>query len=117
MKRHNFSGMPASHGSSDKERSPGSIASRRSLGRVLPGQRMAGHMGNVTVTVQKIEVVAVDAENHRVYLNGSVPGTKGSFIVLRETVKNIKRARAKVIQVKKKIGFAGKVERATQKGK
>lgn len=119
MKRHNFSGMPASHGSSDKERSPGSIASRRSLGRVLPGQRMAGHMGCVKVTVQKIEVVAVDVENNRVYLNGSVPGPKGSFIVLRETVKSIKRVRPKVSQTKKKIGFAGKVERATssEKGK
>lgn len=119
MKRHNFSGMPASHGSSDKERSPGSIASRRSLGRVLPGQRMAGHMGNVKVTVQKIEIVAVDVENNRVYLNGSVPGPKGSFIVLRETVKSIKRVRPKVSQTKKKVGFAGKVERAAsgEKGK
>ena len=45
MKRHNFRGIPASHGASDKERSPGSLASRRSLGRVHPGQRMAGHMG------------------------------------------------------------------------
>ncbi len=115
MKRHNFAGMPASHGSSDKERSPGSIASRRSLGRVLPGQRMAGHMGSEKVTVQKIEVVAVDVENHRVYLNGSVPGPKGSFVVIRETVKNIKRIRPKVSQSKKKSGFAGKVERAKEK--
>ena len=46
MKRHNFRGMPASHGASDKQRSPGSLASRRSLGRVLPGQRMAGRMGH-----------------------------------------------------------------------
>ena len=117
MKRHNFKGMPASHGSSDKERSPGSIASRRSLGRVLPGQRMAGHMGRVTVTVQKIEVVAVDAENHRVYLNGSVPGPKGAFIVLRETSKKIKRVKAKVSQTKKQVGFAGKFEQAAKAAK
>src|SRR3989338_3905329 len=62
MKRHNFKGLPASPGASDKERSPGSLASRRSLGRVLPGQRMAGHMGDVVTTVQKIEVVQVEAD-------------------------------------------------------
>jgi large subunit ribosomal protein L3 len=91
MKRHNFGGLPASHGASDKERSPGSIASRRSLGRVVPGQRMAGHMGHVTVTVHKLEVVSIEPENNLVYLNGSVPGPRGSVIVVKETTKTMKK--------------------------
>lgn len=91
MKRHNFSGLPRSHGASDKERSPGSLAARRSLGRVLPGQRMAGHLGHETVTVHKIEVVRVDPDRHAVYLKGSVPGTEGSLVVISETAKTRKR--------------------------
>lgn len=91
MKRHGFAGLPASHGASDKERSPGSLTSRRSLGRVLPGQRMAGHTGHETVTIQKIEVVAVEADKNLVFLNGSVPGPKGGLVVIQETVKSLKR--------------------------
>lgn len=91
MKRHNFGGLPASHGASDKERSPGSIASRRSLGRVLPGQRMAGHMGHETVTVQKVEVISVDTDKNMIYLGGSVPGPKGSMVTVSETVKAMKK--------------------------
>lgn len=90
MKRHGFHGMPASHGSSDKERSPGSLASRRSLGRVLRGQRMAGHLGHETVTVQKIEVVRIDPSDHKLYVYGAVPGPVGSLVVISETVKRRK---------------------------
>ena len=90
MKRHNFRGMPASHGASDKQRSPGSLASRRSLGRVLPGQRMAGHMGAETVTQLKLEIVQIDAAKNLIYVNGSVPGPKGGLVVVHETVKNKK---------------------------
>jgi large subunit ribosomal protein L3 len=102
MKRHNFLGMPASHGASDKERSPGSLASRRSLGRVLPGQRMAGHMGAETVTMQKLEIVQVDAEKNLIFVNGSVPGPKGGFVVVHETVKSKKvRTEVKLPTVRK----------------
>ena len=102
MKRHNFKGLPASHGASDKERSPGSLASRRSLGRVMPGQRMAGHMGNVTTSTIKIEVVLVDAEKNLIYLAGAVPGPRGGLVTISETVKNKKvRAEAKAPTVKK----------------
>ncbi len=87
MKRHGFLGMPASHGASDKERSPGSLASRRALGRVLPGQRMAGHMGAETVSTLKVEVIKIDAEKNLVYVNGPVPGPKGGFVTISETVK------------------------------
>src|SRR4029077_18445946 len=77
MKRHNFPGMPASHGASDKERSPGSLASRRALGRVLPGQRMAGHLGGETYSSMKLEVVKVDPAENLLYICCSVPGPKG----------------------------------------
>jgi len=95
MKRHGFLGMPASHGASDKERSPGSLASRRALGRVLPGQRMAGHMGHETVTMQKLEIVQLDPEKGLIYVNGSVPGPKGGFVTIHETVK-AKKARTEI---------------------
>jgi len=91
MKRHGFHGMPASHGSSDKERSPGSLASRRSLGRVLPGQRMAGHMGHATETTLKLEVIKVDPRENLIYLAGPVPGPKGGLVTIAETVKAKKR--------------------------
>jgi len=90
MKRHNFRGMPGSHGASDKERSPGSLTSRRSLGRVLPGQRMAGHMGHEMLAIQKIEVILVDAAKNLIYVNGSVPGPAGCIVELAETVKDRK---------------------------
>ena len=90
MKRHNFRGLPASHGASDKQRSPGSLASRRSLGRVLPGQRMAGHMGAVTHSVLKLEVVKVDPAENLIYVCGSVPGPKGGLVTVSETVKHKK---------------------------
>lgn len=102
MKRHNFRGLPASHGASDKQRSPGSLASRRSLGRVMPGQRMAGHAGHEITSTIKIEVVAVDAEQNLIYLAGPVPGPRGGLVTISETVKNKKvRAEAKAPQVKK----------------
>ena len=95
MKRHNFLGMPGSHGASDKERSPGSLASRRALGRVLPGQRMAGHMGHETVSMLKMEVVQV--KDGLIYINGSVPGPRGGFVTVSETVKS-KKVRREVVK-------------------
>ena len=90
MKRHNFKGLPASHGASDKERSPGSLASRRSLGRVMPGQRMAGHLGAETMSTMKIEVVSVDTEKNLIYVAGAVPGPRGGLVTIFETVKSKK---------------------------
>jgi large subunit ribosomal protein L3 len=87
MKRHGFGGMPDSHGASDKNRSPGSLAARRSLGRVLPGQRMAGHMGHVTESTLKLEVIRVDPRENLIYLAGPVPGPQGGLVTISETVK------------------------------
>lgn len=89
MKRHNFAGQPASHGASDRERAPGSLASRRSLGRVMPGQRMAGHMGQDKLTIHKVKVVKVVPEENLIFLNGSVPGAAGTMVYITRTVKKI----------------------------
>jgi large subunit ribosomal protein L3 len=97
MKRHNFRGMPGSHGASDKERSPGSLASRRALGRVLPGQRMAGRMGGETVSSVKLEVVKVDPEQNLLYVCGAVPGNRGGLVVVSETSK-LKKFRVDVVR-------------------
>jgi len=106
MKRHGFRGMPASHGASDKERSPGSLASRRSLGRVLPGQRMAGHMGHETESTLKLEVIKVDPRENLIYLAGPVPGPRGGLVTISETVKAKKfyKEPAKLLVRKDKMG-------------
>ncbi|HOW89186.1 MAG TPA: 50S ribosomal protein L3 [Elusimicrobiales bacterium] len=93
MKRHNFRGGPASHGASDRERAPGGLASRRSLGRVLPGQRMAGHTGTDTVSMMKIKVMKVIPERNLLLLNGSVPGPNGSTVYVVRTVKSVPQPR------------------------
>lgn len=98
MKRHGFAGQPASHGASDRERAPGGLASRRSLGKVLSGQRMAGHYGATTQTVAKIEVIKVDTENNLLFLKGSVPGAKGTIVSVLETSKTKKHVTAPIVQ-------------------
>lgn len=100
MKRHGFHGGPASHGASDRERAPGSIASRRSLGRVLPGQRMAGRMGHDLVTIAKVEIVKIIPKDDLILLNGSVPGANGSVVYILETTKTRKK-RVILTQTKK----------------
>lgn len=117
MKRHNFHGMPASHGSSDKERSPGSIASRRSLGRVLPGQKMAGRMGGDTVSVLKLEVIKVDPRENMLYLLGAVPGPRKALVRVCETTR-VKKVRPELVKshVKRdKMGNIIKTKKPTQK--
>jgi len=89
MKRYNFRGGPASHGASDRERAPGSLGSRRSLGRVLPGQRMAGHMGMDTVTVQKVKIIKIIPQEQLLLVNGGVPGAKGITLCVTSTVKKV----------------------------
>ncbi|MGC8866686.1 MAG: 50S ribosomal protein L3 [Elusimicrobiales bacterium] len=90
MKRHNFHGQPASHGASDRERACGSLASRRPLGRVIPGHRMAGHLGDETITVQKIKVVKVIPEKNIIMVKGSAPGKPGSIVYIKKTSKVVR---------------------------
>ena len=87
MKRHGFRGLRASHGVHRKHRSPGSIGGCATPGRVFPGLRMAGRMGNETITTQNLTVHAVDAEKGLILLRGAVPGPRGSVLVIRSASK------------------------------
>jgi large subunit ribosomal protein L3 len=87
IKRHNFSSNRASHGNSLSHNAPGSIGQAQDPGRVLPGKRMAGHMGDVQSTMQSLTVVRVDAERQLLLVRGAVPGAKGSDVVVRPAVK------------------------------
>ncbi len=87
MKRHNFKGQPASHGNHKSHRAPGSIGACATPARVFKGMRMAGRMGGEKVTTLSLEVVGVDEERSLLLLGGSVPGPKGSIVLVREAVK------------------------------
>ena len=87
VKRYHFHGMDAGHGTSDRERAPGSNGSGTSPGRVYRGSHRAGHMGMDRVTAQNLKVVMVDVERNLIGVHGAVPGGKGSLVVLNETRK------------------------------
>ena len=87
VKRHGFSGGPRTHGQSDRLRAPGSIGATSGMSRVIKGLKMAGRMGNNRVSSQNLEVVRVDAENNLLAVKGSVPGAKGSLVVIRDAAK------------------------------
>ena len=91
MKRHNFSGLRATHGVSVSHRSHGSTGQRQDPGKVFKGKKMAGHMGNKLRTMQNIEIVKSDIENNLLYLKGSIPGSKNSEVLVKKAVKNIKK--------------------------
>jgi large subunit ribosomal protein L3 len=88
MKRHGFAGVSASHGAHRNHRKPGSIGACATPGRVFKGTRMAGRMGNDTVTTQNLTVHAVDAEKGLILLKGAVPGPRGGLVVLRSAAKS-----------------------------
>jgi large subunit ribosomal protein L3 len=89
MKRHGFGGMPASHGTERKHRSPGSIAShatdRGHSGKIKKGKRMAGHMGNVRVTSKNHALVGIDAEKNLLVVKGSVPGPASGYVIVKKS--------------------------------
>lgn len=87
IKRHHFSSNRASHGNSRSHNTPGSIGQRQDPGRVFPGKKMAGHLGDVQVTAQNLEVVRVDTARGLLLIKGAVPGCKGGKIVVRPSVK------------------------------
>jgi large subunit ribosomal protein L3 len=102
MKRHNFGGLPASHGVSVSHRSPGSIGQRQTPGRVFKGKRMSGHMGQVRRTIENLSVVRVDAERNLILIRGAVPGAPGSQVIVRPSVKAAAQLRRKRIAPAKK---------------
>ena len=87
IKRHNFSSNRASHGNSLSHNAPGSIGMAQDSGRVFPGKRMAGHMGDVQCTMQGLTVVRVDVERQLLLVRGAVPGAKGADVIVRPAVK------------------------------
>jgi large subunit ribosomal protein L3 len=87
MKRHNFKGMPASHGAHRVHRAPGSIGACATPSRVFRGTKMAGRMGGQKVTTLNLQVVEADAERDLVLIRGAVPGPKGGLVLIRDAVK------------------------------
>ena len=87
MKRHNFSGLRASHGVSISHRSHGSTGNSQDPGKVFKGKKMAGHMGSRQRTIQNLQVVAADADRGLIFIKGGVPGSKGSWLTLKDAVK------------------------------
>jgi large subunit ribosomal protein L3 len=88
MKRWNFGGLRATHGVSVSHRSHGSTGNRQDPGRTFPGKKMAGHLGQETVTTLNVTVWRVDAERGLILVKGSVPGSEGSFVKIRDAVKS-----------------------------
>jgi large subunit ribosomal protein L3 len=87
IKRHHFGSQRASHGNSRSHRVPGSIGQAQDPGRIFPGKKMSGHLGDDTRTVQNLDVVRVDVERGLLLVKGAVPGHKNADIVVRPAVK------------------------------
>jgi large subunit ribosomal protein L3 len=87
IKRHHFSSNRATHGNSKSHNVPGSIGMAQDPGRVFPGKRMTGHLGDVQRTVQNLEIVRIDADRQLLLVMGAVPGCKGGDVVVRPAVK------------------------------
>ncbi|KAF0223862.1 MAG: large subunit ribosomal protein [Rhodospirillaceae bacterium] len=87
MKRWNFRGLEASHGVSVSHRSHGSTGQRQDPGKVFKGKKMAGHMGDEQVTTQNLKVVSTDVERGLILVKGSVPGSEGSWVLVKDAVK------------------------------
>ncbi|MGI4813935.1 MAG: 50S ribosomal protein L3 [Janthinobacterium lividum] len=94
IKRHNFASGRASHGNSRSHNVPGSIGMAQDPGRVFPGKRMTGHMGDDTKTVQNLEIVRIDAERQLLLIRGAIPGAKEGKVTVKPAVK----ARAKTVE-------------------
>ncbi|MEL6121578.1 MAG: 50S ribosomal protein L3, partial [Pseudomonadota bacterium] len=87
MKRHNFGGLRASHGVSISHRSHGSTGQCQDPGKVFKGKKMAGHMGDVRVTTQNLEIVKTDVDRGLLLIKGAVPGSKGGWVTIKDAVK------------------------------
>jgi large subunit ribosomal protein L3 len=87
IKRHHFTMGDATHGNSLSHRAPGSIGQRQTPGRVFPGKKMAGHMGDVNRSTLNLEVVQIDSERHLIAVRGAVPGASGGDVVIRPAAK------------------------------
>tara|TARA_B100000989_G_scaffold156323_1_gene116650 strand:- start:3153 stop:3863 length:711 start_codon:yes stop_codon:yes gene_type:complete len=91
MKRHNFSGLRASHGVSISHRAHGSTGQNQDPGKVFKGKKMAGHMGDKLRTMQNIEIIKSDVDNNLLYIKGSIPGSKNTQVLVKKSVKNLSK--------------------------
>jgi large subunit ribosomal protein L3 len=91
MKRHNFSGLRATHGVSVSHRSHGSTGQRQDPGKVFKGKKMAGHMGDKVRTMQNIEIIKSDLDNELLFIKGSIPGAKNTEVLVKKSIKNISK--------------------------
>ena len=112
MKRHNFSGLRASHGVSVSHRSHGSTGQRQDPGKVFKGKKMAGHMGNKFRTIQNLEVIKSDTDNDLLYVKGSIPGSKNCEVFVKKAIKNTKK-----LTMKEKIEAIEKLKKIPEKKK
>ena len=103
IKRHNFSGLRASHGVSVSHRSHGSTGQNQDPGKVFKGKKMAGHMGDKFRTVKNLEIIKSDLENNLIFIKGSVPGSKNSIVLIRRKSHKINK-KTTVEKVKKLQG-------------
>ncbi|MBB3929954.1 large subunit ribosomal protein L3 [Kaistia hirudinis] len=111
MKRHNFGGGRATHGNSVSHRVHGSTGQRQDPGKVFKNKKMAGHMGDVRVTTQNLKVIRTDVERGLIMVEGSVPGSKGGWIEVRDAVK---RALPKDVPVPGAIKLRAAAEAAVE---
>ncbi len=112
MKRHNFSGLRATHGVSVSHRSHGSTGQRQDPGKVFKNKKMAGHMGDKLRTMQNIEIIKSDEANELLYLKGSIPGPKNSQVLVKKAKKNIKK-----LTMTEKIDLIEKMKKIPDKKK
>ena len=112
MKRHNFSGLRATHGVSVSHRSHGSTGQRQDPGKVFKGKKMAGHMGDKLRTMQNIEIIKSDIDNNLLYLKGSIPGSKNAEVLVKKSVKNITK-----LTMNEKIEVMEKLKKIPEKKK
>ena len=112
MKRHNFSGLRATHGVSVSHRSHGSTGQRQDPGKVFKGKKMAGHMGDKLRTMQNIEIIKSDLENDLLYLKGSIPGSKNTEVLVKKAIKNVQK-----LTISEKIEIAEKLKKTPDKKK
>ena len=112
MKRHNFSGLRATHGVSVSHRSHGSTGQRQDPGKVFKGKKMAGHMGDKIRTIQNIEIIKSDLENELLFIKGSIPGAKNTEVLVKKSVKNITK-----LTTKEKVEVIEKLKKIPEKKK
>ena len=112
MKRHNFSGLRASHGVSVSHRAHGSTGQNQDPGKVFKNKKMAGHMGNKQRTMQNIEIIKSDNENNLLYLKGSIPGSKNTEVIIKKSVKNIRK-----LTMSEKIAEIERIKKIPEKKK